>query len=88
MINFDDAAGVYASEVEEVREQVRAVFIEAFKTNGGGIINTDPSTPQGQLIDSITALIVQKDNDILYLANMFNPLKSQGIWQDLLLRTP
>ena len=84
MINFDDAAGVYASEVEEVREQVRAVFIEAFKTNGGGIINTDPSTPQGQLIDSITALIVQKDNDILYLANMFNPLKSQGIWQDAL----
>ena len=45
---------------------------------------TDPSTPQGQLIDSITALIVQKDNDILYLANMFNPLKSQGIWQDAL----
>ena len=39
MINFDDSAGVYASEVEEVREQVRALFVEAFKVNGGGTMH-------------------------------------------------
>lgn len=84
MITFNSTTGLSAGSVEEVREQVRDIFVKAFKTNNGGVLNTDPSTPQGQLIDSITALIVEKDNDILYLANMFNPLKAEGIWQDAL----
>lgn len=86
MITFNKSTGLNASSVEEVREQVRDIFIKAFKTNNGGMLNTESSTPQGQLIDSITALIVEKDNDILYLANMLNPLKSQGIWQDALAK--
>lgn len=84
MITFDKDIGLVASSVEEVREQVANIFIEAFKQNNGSTLNTEPSTPQGQLIDAITALVAEKDNDILYLANMFNPLKSQGIWQDAL----
>lgn len=84
MITFDKDIGLVASSVEEVREQVANIFIKAFKQNEGSTLNTEPSTPQGQLIDAITALVVEKDNDIIYLANMFDPLKSEGIWQEAL----
>ena len=86
MITFDTATGLNASSVEEIREQVREIFIKAFKLNNGGVLNVDPSTPQGQLIDSISALIVEKDSDILYLSNMLNPLKAEGVWQDALAK--
>ena len=61
---------------------MRQAFIDAFKKNGAGELNTEPETPAGQLIDSITAEIVQKDSEILYLANQFNPLTASGRWQE------
>lgn len=84
MLRFNPKTGVSVDDVSTVRERVRQAFIDAFKKNGAGELNTEPETPAGQLIDSITASIVQKDSEILYLANQFNPLTSSGIWQDAL----
>lgn len=84
MLKFSVEAGTAVSSVDEVRETVRDVFVKAFAANGKPLLNTAPETPQGQLIDSITAMIVQKDSELLHLANMFDPRKSAGIWQDAL----
>lgn len=84
MLQFNAKTGFSVSEISEVREIVRQAFVDAFKEQGKALLNTDPSTPQGQLIDSITASIAQKDSELLYLANQFNPLVAQGIFQDAL----
>ncbi len=86
MLIFDPVTGPQAMPIEDVRERVRNLFIEAFRKDGRPPLNTEPETPQGQLIDSITELIVRQDNEMLYLCNMFNPLKAEGIWQDALAK--
>ena len=81
---FDPQTGLTPDEIETVREQVRQAFVLAFTKAGQPNLNTEPETPVGQLIDSLTAAIVKKDNEILYLASMFDPLTAEGIWQDAL----
>lgn len=84
MLSFDPETGITAESVEDVRSRVRQEWINAFKTDNAPELNTDASTPQGQLIDSQTAAIVQKDSELLYIANQFNPLTAEGMWQDAL----
>ena len=48
----------------------------------GGGVNPGLTTPQGQLAQSETALIGQKNNEIAYIANQVNPSFASGIWQD------
>ena len=84
MLNFDPKTGFEVSEVTEIREQVAQEWINAFKEQGKPDLNTDPETPQGQLIDSQTAAIHQKDSELAFLAQMFNPLTSAGKWQEAL----
>lgn len=84
MLKFDPKTGVYVDEIADVREQVRAEWVKAFTTAGNPPLNTEPETPAGQLIDSQTASIVNKDNELLFLAQQFNPLKASGIWQEAL----
>lgn len=84
MVTFDPQTGIKVSEVSEVREQVRAQWIKAFAQEGKPTLNTEPETPAGQLIDAQTYSIIEADNRLLFLANMFDPRKAQGIWQDAL----
>lgn len=84
MLHFDPQTGLYAEEVETVRETVRQDWKTAFQRDGAPELNTEPGTPAGQLIDSQAAAIVDKDNEVLFLANQFNPLTASGIWQDAL----
>ena len=48
----------------------------------GGGVNPSLQTPQGQLAQSETAIIGDKNNQIAYIANQINPSMSSGIWQD------
>ena len=48
----------------------------------GGGVNPGLTTPQGQLAQTETALIGQKNNEIAYIANQVNPSFASGIWQD------
>ena len=81
---FDESLGFSADSVSEVRAAVAAAWKAAFKSDNTAELNTEPETPAGQIIDSQTASIVQKDSELLYLANMLNPLKATGIFQDAL----
>lgn len=84
-LTFDEYAGVGVQEASTVRETVRQMFVDAFANAGSqNELNTDPETPAGQLIDGITALIVEKDNELLKMANGFNPKTATGIFQDAL----
>ena len=55
---------------------------EDINTAFGGGVNSSLQTPQGQLAQSETALIGQKNNEIAYIANQVNPAFASGIWQD------
>ena len=81
---FDADTGFSADSVSDVRAQVAAEWKSAFRKDGIPELNTAPETPAGQLVDSQTASITQKDSELLYLANMLNPLKATGIFQDAL----
>jgi hypothetical protein len=48
------------------------------------LLNTDPETPQGQIIDSQVATVNQKDSEVLYLAQQFDPRTAEGRFQDAL----
>lgn len=84
MLHFDPQTGLSADTPATVREAVREDWKTAFRRDGAPELNTEPETPAGQLIDSQTAAIVDKDNEVLFLANQFNPLTAQGVWQDAL----
>ena len=86
MLNFDPKTGFSVSEASEIREEVAQDWVNAFKETGRPDLNTDPETPQGQLIDSQTAAIHQKDTELAYLANQFNPQTASGRWQDALAK--
>lgn len=81
---FDKDTGLMVTPVEEVRERLCTIFQQAFATKGKPGLNTAPETPQGQLIDSLTAMFVDYENTLMELANQLIPEKSEGIWQDAL----
>ena len=83
-LTFDPQTGFSADDVSDVRAAVAQAWKQAFKSDNTAELNTEPETPAGQIIDSQTASITQKDSELLYLANMLNPLKATGIFQDAL----
>ena len=86
MLDFDPKTGFSVSETSAIREDVAQDWVNAFKETGRPDLNTDPETPQGQLIDSQTAAIHQKDTELAYLSNQFNPKTASGRWQDALAK--
>ena len=86
MLHFDPATGFYADDTETVRAAVAADWVAAFHKDGQVDLNTDPETPAGQLIDSQTAAITEKDTELLYLCSQFDPAKNEGIFQDAIAK--
>ncbi len=52
----------------------------------GGGVNQSLTTPQGQIAQSQTAIIGDKNNEIAYISNQVNPDFADGIWQDAIGR--
>lgn len=52
----------------------------------GGGVNSDLSTPQGQLAQSMTAIISDKNAQILEVINGIDPATNSGRWQDAIGR--
>ena len=84
MIIFNSKTGFEVSEIPELREQIASEWQNAFKENGKPLLNVDPETPQGQIIDSQVASVNQKDSEVLYLAQQFDPRTAEGRFQDAL----
>lgn len=80
MLTFDPKVGLVADDTDTIRVTVQTDWKNALGEN----LNVEGSTPAGQLIDSETAFIAKKDAEVLYLANQFNPLTAEGVWQDAL----
>ena len=74
------AQGPLAPDTDEVRAAVLAYWQEAFNNQ----LNPDMATPQGQLITSETAVIQDKNNQLLFLAQQFDPINAAGRFQDAL----
>lgn len=81
---FTPASGLYAPDTASIREGVVTDWQAAFADPDLPILDTEPTTPAGQLIDAEVAEIEAKNAEMLYLANMFNPRVSEGRWQDAL----
>lgn len=81
---FNPAIGLDAPDTEVIREDVAQDWRNAFYEDGQPELDTDSSTPAGQLIDAETAEIEAKNADTLFLANQFNPRIAEGRWQDAL----
>jgi len=52
----------------------------------GGGVNPGLTTPQGQLAQSLTAIIGDKNNQVLAISNQVNPDVADGRWQDAIGR--
>lgn len=80
-ITFSDT-GPVAPDTSAVLEAQQNLFQQAFDNK----LNTEASTPQGQLMTSLAAIVQDKNSKLLYLANMFNPATSEGMFQDALAK--
>lgn len=72
--------GFLAPTREEITAGLWAMFREAFGDN----LTQDPRTPQGQLVTSLTAIMREKDAQLIELGNNFDPRYSTGKWQEAL----
>lgn len=73
--------GLELKDTSTILEQVQNVFLTAFPN-----LNTDPSTPQGQIITAITEMFTQAQRDIVEFANIFVN-GGTGVWLDAYAKT-
>ncbi|WP_019573366.1 baseplate J/gp47 family protein [Curvibacter lanceolatus] len=76
------SAGVSLPLESAILAGVQADIDAAF----GGGVNPDLTTPQGQLAQSMTAIIGDKNDQIAEISNQVNPDVATGRWQDALGR--
>jgi uncharacterized phage protein gp47/JayE len=85
LLNFDPQVGMVAPDTAVLRDAVAANWESAFNTGDGSpVLDTEAATPAGQLVDAEAAYLAQVNADLLYVASMFNPRTSEGVWQDAL----
>ena len=75
-------SGPRVPDTSTVLAWVQGRFREAF----GPDLNLDQSTPQGQLITTLTACITARNAALLHLSQMFDPDTASGVFQDALGR--
>lgn len=76
-ISWSNGSPVLPQE-SDILAGVQADINSAF----GGGVNPGLTTPQGQLAQSETSIIGDKNSQIAYIANQINPSTASGIWQD------
>ncbi|MBE1237496.1 baseplate J/gp47 family protein [Phaeovibrio sulfidiphilus] len=81
---FDPTTGLRAESTDVIRERVRAAWVNAFGREDTPPLETTPDTPAGQLVDSETVFIAEKDAQLLALASQFDPQTADGIFQEAL----
>lgn len=74
--------GVVAPEVAEIRADFQTLFQEIF----GVQVTLDDASMIGQLITALTKIVADKNNQLLYVINQFNPENADGVWQDALAK--
>lgn len=82
-VKFDENTGVVLPSTQEIRNEVASGFKEAFRTSPDDPeLNTEPTSPMGQVVDLVTAEIEAKNSELAFIANMTNPKTARGIFLD------
>lgn len=82
-ISFNPETGFSAESTSEIRQGIVNDWVAVFNDENA-TLNTSSESPAGQIIDSLAVLVTAKDSEFLNLANQFNPLTADGIFQDAL----
>jgi uncharacterized phage protein gp47/JayE len=72
-------------QVPQTAEVLDGVF-QDFDTAFGGGLNPALETPQGQIVASLTAIIADKNAQILEIVNQMDPDTNDGAYQDAIAR--
>ena len=70
--------------VAPTREEVTSWLWDIMRAAFGSDLNEDARTPQGQIVTSLTAAIIDRDNASIELGNNFDPRYSRDQFQDAL----
>lgn len=84
-LNFDSNKGVVIPETQDVRTDLAASVQEAFRTDPSQpVLDTDATSPMGQVVDIIAAEVQAKNSEIAFLAAMSSLSTSRGAFLDAL----
>ena len=84
-IIFNPLVGVELPSTQEIRSDLGSRIQQAFQTSPTDpLLNIEPSSPMGQVLDLIVAEIEAKNSEILFLSNMVNPDLATGKFLDAL----
>ena len=84
-IIFNPLVGVELPSTQEIREDLGEKIQQAFQTSPTDpLLNIEPSSPMGQVLDLIVSEIEAKNSEIVFLANMANPETATGKYLDAL----
>ena len=83
-LSFDPELGLIAPDTKEIRDLLAEAWKAAFRTEGLPELDTEPSSPAGQLLDAQVAEVEAKIAEVLFMANQLNPKVAEGMWQDAL----
>ena len=84
-IIFNPLVGVELPSTQEIRSDLGSRIQQAFQTSPTDpLLNIEPSSPMGQVLDLIVAEIEAKNSEILFLSNMVNPDLATGRFLDAL----
>lgn len=70
--------------VPPTRQELSNALWQMFRDAFGQDLNPDPRTPQGQLVTSLTAALVDNNDSMIELGNQFDPRYAVGVWQEAL----
>ena len=76
------STGLVLPEAQDIMAALNVEWNAAF----GGNLNLDPTTPQGQLIASLAAIVADKNEQFLAMVNRINPDTADGVYQDAIGR--
>lgn len=83
--SFDPDNGVTLPTTKELREEVENGFQNAFRVRESDpVLNTDPTSPMGQVVDLMVGELEAKNAEIAFLANQLNPRTARGVFLDAL----
>ena len=85
LLEFDSNLGLILPSTQEIRDDIGAKIQAAFQTKPTDpVLNIEPSSPMGQVLDLLVAEIEAKNAEIVFLANMADPNTAQGRFLDAL----
>lgn len=70
--------------VPPTRQELSNALWQMFRDAFGQDLNPDPRTPQGQLVTSLTAALVDNNDSMIELGNQLDPRYAVGVWQEAL----